>query len=102
MDPNCPRLGPQCRARTQDGLSTSLPITAVAEMDPKPFLTSEPAWLKLKEYYEQNGKKIVIKDEFAKNSNRFDKFRLVLTLFFHTLLKGDRSAFCDPCMTLHI
>lgn len=48
----------------------------VAAMEAKKFLTSEPAWQKLQDYYNQTGKNLVIKDLFAKDANRFNKYRL--------------------------
>lgn len=77
MDPNCIATGPKCSARAPEtqSLSTSSPAAVAAAMDPKPVLTSEPAWSKLKEYYNQQGKNIVIKEQFAKDGSRFNKFR---------------------------
>ena len=40
-----------------------------------PLLTTEPAYQKLQQYYNENGSKININDLFAKDAGRFDKFR---------------------------
>ncbi|KAJ8938503.1 hypothetical protein NQ318_005167 [Aromia moschata] len=48
----------------------------VVEMEPKPLLTSEPIWQKIQDYYNENGKNIVIKDLFDQDPGRFDKYSL--------------------------
>nr|ARI45055.1 glucose-6-phosphate isomerase [Leptinotarsa decemlineata] len=47
-------------------------------MDEKPFLTTTCAWQTLQEYYNKSGNDLVIKDLFAQDPNRFNKFSLKL------------------------
>lgn len=44
-------------------------------MAPKPELTSEPAYQKIQQYFNQNGATINIKSLFEQDPGRFDKFR---------------------------
>lgn len=44
-------------------------------MSGKPNLLSEPTWQSLQKYYNENGQKIDIKNLFAQDPSRFDKFR---------------------------
>ncbi|XP_017773587.1 PREDICTED: glucose-6-phosphate isomerase [Nicrophorus vespilloides] len=45
-------------------------------MDPRPSLTSEAAWLELKEYFKSNLDNLKLKDLFAKDPQRFQKFSI--------------------------
>lgn len=47
-------------------------------MAPKPELTSEPAYQKIQQYYNQNGATINIKSLFEQDPGRFDKFSVKL------------------------
>jgi glucose-6-phosphate isomerase len=47
-------------------------------MAPKPELTSEPAYQKIQQYFNQNGAKINIKSLFEQDPGRFDKFSVKL------------------------
>lgn len=44
----------------------------------KPLLTADPVYQKIQQYYNANGSKINIKELFASDPKRFDKFNLVL------------------------
>lgn len=44
-------------------------------MTPKPELTTEPAYQKIQQYYNQNGAKINILELFQQDPSRFEKFR---------------------------
>ena len=44
-------------------------------MDGRGKLTEDPAYLKLKEYFDKNGDKINIAKLFAGDADRFKKFR---------------------------
>lgn len=46
---------------------------------PLPLLTTEAVYKKLQEYYNANGAKINIKELFAQDADRFNKFRYVHT-----------------------
>lgn len=63
----------------QSGPNVTFTVTAKCAtsdtMSQKPALTSEQTWKDLQEYYDSSGKCLVIKDLFAKDSNRFCKFR---------------------------
>lgn len=41
----------------------------------RPLLTTDPVWLKIQKYYNENGEKINIKSLFEEDANRFQKFR---------------------------
>lgn len=85
MDSKCIETGPNCvmrmqRTRQADCKARRTDTDRISDstMEPQKFLTSEPAWEKLQEYFNQSGKNLVIKELFAKDSNRFNKFRYVL------------------------
>lgn len=44
---------------------------------PLPLLTTEAVYKKLQEYYQANGNTINIKELFAQDADRFNKFRYV-------------------------
>lgn len=44
----------------------------------KPLLTADPVYQKIQQYYDANGSKINIKELFASDPKRFDKFNLTL------------------------
>lgn len=44
---------------------------------PLPLLTTEAVYKKLQEYYQANGEKLNIKELFAQDAERFNKFRYV-------------------------
>lgn len=44
-------------------------------MAAKPLLTTEPAWQKIQQYFNENGGKINIKNLFEQDADRFNKFR---------------------------
>lgn len=44
-------------------------------MSPKPNLTTEPAWQKLQQFYNENGSKLNIKNLFEQDPARFEKYR---------------------------
>jgi hypothetical protein len=44
-------------------------------MPGKPLVTADAAWQKIQSFYNENGAKLNIKDLFAKDPTRFDKFR---------------------------
>lgn len=44
-------------------------------MKAKAELTTEPAWVKLQQYYDSEGSKIKIYDLFQQDPKRFEKFR---------------------------
>lgn len=44
-------------------------------MDGRPKLVDEPAWKKLLDYFNKNGENINIMELFAKDPNRFEKYR---------------------------
>lgn len=46
-------------------------------MEGRPQLTEEEAWKKLKAYYDQEGTKLNILQEFKRDPGRFDKYRYV-------------------------
>lgn len=71
------RVGGEGQAGPGPAIASSEPIA----MEPKPFLTSESAWQNIQEYYKKNGEKLVIKDLFAQDTTRFDKYRY--NLFLH-------------------
>lgn len=78
-------------AQNVGGEGQAGPVPAIAPTEPiameaKPFLTSESAWQNIQEYYKKNGDKLVIKDLFAKDSTRFDKYRLVFFYYINFLL----------------
>lgn len=56
--------------RTQVTLTVDVNV-----MFKRPQLTSEPTWQQIQEYYNKNGNKLIIKDLFANDRNRFNKFR---------------------------
>ncbi|KAF2896009.1 hypothetical protein ILUMI_10156 [Ignelater luminosus] len=45
-------------------------------MDPRPLLTSEPAYQAIEDYYKKNGSSINIPELFKKDPSRFDNFSL--------------------------
>ena len=49
-------------------------------MDGRGALTQDPAFQKLKEFYEKNGDSINIANLFSADPERFEKFRYVITL----------------------
>lgn len=55
-------------------------------MSGKPLLTTEASWQKIQQYYNENGDKIVIKDLFAKDASRFDKFRQAFSVILRKFL----------------
>lgn len=90
MDSKCHQIGPNCKmrmqarfdnpnVRTQNEKENSNDIHSVQQltMEGKKFLTSDPAWQKLQDYYNQTGKNLVIKDLFKNDANRFNKYRSV-------------------------
>lgn len=87
-----PRVGGE--GQTGPGLSSAGPIV----METKPYLTSESSWQNIQEYYKKNGQNLVIKDLFAQDSARFDKYRLVFIHSFYVLF--NRCDFCDLYSTL--
>ena len=46
-------------------------------MAAKQFLTKDPAWQKLKNFYDSNAKTLNMLEMFNKDPQRFDKFRWV-------------------------
>lgn len=50
-------------------------MSCLCVMLQRPQLTSEPAWQQIQEYYNKNGNKLIIKDLFAKDPKRYNKFR---------------------------
>lgn len=86
MDPKCIATGPNCNMRMRE-LAADCTAGRVeytdgigiyeSTMEPQKFLTSEPAWQKLQDYFNETGKNLVIKDLFAQDTNRFNKFRYV-------------------------
>ncbi|KAL1500982.1 hypothetical protein ABEB36_006392 [Hypothenemus hampei] len=77
MSEKCVRTGPQCQARAACFDSTGT-TTKTAVMETKPHLTSEAIWQKIQDYYNSKGKNLVIKDLFAQDPARFEKFSLIL------------------------
>ncbi|KAJ8941360.1 hypothetical protein NQ314_010423 [Rhamnusium bicolor] len=79
MEKKCRATGPKCSARgpqkreSADGADFT--VAESIEMEAKPYLTSETAWQNIQAYYNKNGKDLVIKDLFAQDPSRFDKFR---------------------------
>lgn len=77
MDSKCHATGPNCARREReqtDGHPNEDSVYSAA-MEPKKILTSEPTWQKLQDYYNQTGKNLVIKNLFAQDANRFNKYR---------------------------
>ncbi|XP_018575944.1 glucose-6-phosphate isomerase [Anoplophora glabripennis] len=70
---SAPRVGGEGSAGP--GFSSTKPI----EMETKPYLTSESSWQNIQEYYKKNGQNLVIKDLFAQDSARYDKYSLKLS-----------------------
>lgn len=66
-------LSPQSDANVT--LPVSVVSASVCKMSQKPALSSEKSWKDLQEYYDKSGKSLVIKELFAKDPNRFSKFR---------------------------
>jgi hypothetical protein len=44
-------------------------------MSGKPLITTNETWQKIQSFFNENGAKLNIKDLFAKDPARFDKFR---------------------------
>ncbi|CAH1116714.1 unnamed protein product [Phaedon cochleariae] len=90
MNNKCAATGAKCRARAEasrigaqigaqgQGLDFS-ERKGATEMEAKQFLTSTTAWQNLQDYYNKNGKGLVIKELFAQDPNRFDKYSLKLS-----------------------
>lgn len=47
-----------------------------------PLLTTEPAYQKLQQYFNENGQNINIKNLFENDPARFDKYRYVRVMTF--------------------
>lgn len=73
MNKKCALTGPGCQARAIREESSS--YDTGDGMETKTNLTSEPIWQQIKNYYESTGKNLVIKDLFANDPQRFEKFR---------------------------
>lgn len=58
-----------------DKLSQQNLVVTKMDISPKPALDSEPIYQSLQARYNQQGKQIKIKDLFASDPSRFDKYR---------------------------
>ncbi|CAH1992905.1 unnamed protein product [Acanthoscelides obtectus] len=74
----CPGTGVRCRRRNQAGLNT-FGISGDTAMSEKDYLTSLPSWKALQDYYNNNGKNLVIKKLLQEDPKRFENFSLKLS-----------------------
>ncbi|XP_060533502.1 glucose-6-phosphate isomerase [Cylas formicarius] len=104
MEGKCTKTGPKCEARgvcdEREFLLKKVPNVTGSAMESKQYLTSEAAWQKIQDYYNNKGRNLIIKDLFANDPNRFQKFSLKLNtpndgdiLFDYSKNRIDQEAF---------
>lgn len=89
MAKNCTQTGQKCAARTAVDTGTNFTTSQpAAAMEAKSFLTSDSTWQSLQDYYNKNGNNLVIKNLFAADPDRFNKYRLVDSNFLVVSLES--------------